>query len=194
MAYSLQPASRCISRNLNFFIFFLKFVIWKLKKKKFFMIGSNDDYKLFSENFWPTRVIYPYFHIGPLSEIFIIANLRHTGGRIYKPAQNMTLRFVDWSFAVVITTSSWPCKKGGASLLTIYLYLLLKLSDFRTELWSRLTSRKLFTKLKFFLKIFKAFSLIFIKNYLLFLQFLFHLPWSTCYPTTWLLLNLSHFC
>lgn len=147
----------------------------KTQKKKFFMIGSNDDYKLFSENFWPTRVIYSYFHIGPLSEIFIIANLRHTGGRIYKPAQNMTLRFVDWSSVVVITTSSWPCKKRGASLLTIYLYLLLKLSDFRTELWSRLTSRKLFTKLKFFLKIFKAFSLIFIKNYLLFLQFLFSL-------------------
>ena len=46
----------------------------------------------------------PYFQPGPLSEILSIANLRHTRAG-FEPAQNLSSDFVEWSFAVVITTT-----------------------------------------------------------------------------------------
>ena len=62
------------------------------------MVSDDDDDKLFLWYRWPTKGVSPYFHPGPLSEILIIANLRHTASRIW-------MKLVEWSCVVVITTT-----------------------------------------------------------------------------------------
>ena len=58
--------------------------------------ADNDDDidKLFLQNGSPIKGGKPYFQPGPLSEIFIIANLQHAASG-FQPAQNLSSGFVE---------------------------------------------------------------------------------------------------
>ena len=44
---------------------------------------DDDDDELFLWYGWPTKGVYPYFQLGPLSEILTISNLRHAVSSIW---------------------------------------------------------------------------------------------------------------
>ena len=53
-------------------------VYWNMKQDVQYAL---DNHELFLRNGWPTKGVKPYFHLGPLSKIFTIANLRHAANR-----------------------------------------------------------------------------------------------------------------
>ena len=56
---------------------------------------DDDDDELFLQNGWPTKGVYALFPAEPLSEILIIANLRHAESRVWTCAQNLSSDFVE---------------------------------------------------------------------------------------------------
>ena len=62
---------------------------------------DDDDDELFLWYGWLTKGVSPYFQSGPLSEILTIASLQAG----FEPAQNLSSGLVEWSCAVVITTT-----------------------------------------------------------------------------------------
>ena len=70
------------------------------------IIIPDDDKELFLRYGWPTKGIWPYFQLGPLSEILTIRNLNKLRAG-FEPVQNLSLGFVEWCCAVVITTTLW---------------------------------------------------------------------------------------
>ena len=62
---------------------------------------NDDDDELFLTNGWPTKGIYPSFQPSLLSKILSIVNLRDATSRI----SNLSLDLVEWSCALMITTT-----------------------------------------------------------------------------------------
>ena len=50
-------------------------------------IFVDDDDQWFLQNGWPTKVVEPHFQLGPLSEIFVIANFQHKARRMWTCAE-----------------------------------------------------------------------------------------------------------
>ena len=105
-----------------------------------------DDDKLFLWYGWPAKGIKPYFQVGPLSDIHIIANLLHIASRTWTCTEPR-FRFCWMNYAVIITT-----KLRHTSVI-------LKKPGFLLEKLKTLTSSNCHRIWLFLLKICKCFLL-----------------------------------
>ena len=85
-----------------------------MEEQPFSKILDDSCYNIFwwwrwiiLQNGWLTKHIKSYFQPGPLSEILTIASLWHATSRIWTCPEHLGSGFIEWIFAVVITTSTW---------------------------------------------------------------------------------------
>ena len=78
--FLLQNATACYKTRL----FLCKMQqLLQIRCYTFCAVINDDDVELFLWNGWPTNGTWPYFQLGPLLEIFTIANLGHSAIRIW---------------------------------------------------------------------------------------------------------------
>ena len=84
---------------------FQKAIFLRIVSLKARYMTNDDDDELFLCYGWPTKGIWPYFQLGPLSEILNMANLRHAPSRVWTCAEPEFR--VSWRCAVVIIITPW---------------------------------------------------------------------------------------
>ena len=82
---------------------------------KFSQSNDDDDDELFLWYGWSKNGISPYFQPEPLSEILTIVNIQHVVSRIWTCTEP-ELSFVEWSCAVVITTTPQHSERLAVTL------------------------------------------------------------------------------
>ena len=96
----LEKKEKRVSR-IHFQYFFINVIDYPLLDDDDDDDGDDDD-EFFLRNGWPKKGVQPYFQPWPLSGILISINNPRAG---YKPAQNLSSDFAEWSCKVMITTT-----------------------------------------------------------------------------------------